>query len=123
MSLNIQPGKFYKLRNGCKMECYSVGNAGLYSVHGRIFEDGQTSCDQWQSPGNYRLGEQSDYDIIAEWEEPAPKLVLWRLKADLHNGFDVVEEHCGTLRLLEEGCVIKNSNWERVDPKRILGVE
>lgn len=118
--MNIQPGKFYRLRNGCKAEIYSVGNPGLYSVHGRIFDEGEVTPDAWQSPGNYRYGgSESQFDIIAEWEEPAPKLVLWR-----HVGQDPESFHFGILALRVDGMPPpKEKDWERVDPKRILGVE
>ena len=111
--MNIEPGKFYKLRNGCKAEIYSLGNE-FDKCHGRYWpsQSDKPMPLVWDSKGYLNeSGRPSGWDIIGPWTEPAPKLVLWRRKMD------------GYLCAEPEDTSPGLEHWERVDVKQILGAE
>lgn len=67
--LKIEKGKYYRTRNGLKVEIYSTNNYGLYPIHGRIFESNLNTSCIWNKNGfvaNKIIV--SQFDIVADWE-------------------------------------------------------
>ena len=69
-SLKIEAGKYYRTRGGDKawMGCdiRTGGYGGIYPFIGVVGGYRQS----WASDGSSIYGEQSPFDIIAEWKEP-----------------------------------------------------
>lgn len=71
--MQIEKDKFYKTRDGRKVEIYSTDNGGLHPVHGRIKNfDGTNTLHVWTNDGKWdgHKFEESKNDLIAEWFEP-----------------------------------------------------
>ncbi|MDE2468624.1 MAG: hypothetical protein KGL35_07750, partial [Bradyrhizobium sp.] len=80
----IEPGKFYKTRDGRKVRIYATDGKfqrngrlvssihGAFLQYGGIEQESRWLCQVWLANG--RLGETflDDLDIIAEWAEPHP---------------------------------------------------
>lgn len=62
--LNIQPGKFYRTRDGRKARVYVIDGSEPYPVHGAVFEIGSWDCRTWRLNGRYS---NDNCDLIAEW--------------------------------------------------------
>lgn len=75
--MKLEKGKFYRLRNGDKLEVYSTDNPGEYPVHGRAFSDGETIFVCMTTEGNKTTIVQTGYDIISEWTDKP--IVDWSL--------------------------------------------
>lgn len=77
--LKIEAGKFYRIRNGDKVEIYSTDNPGIFPIHGRFVVGGK--YDDWRNSnlitftkeGSFSFGgreSEGPKDIIGEWVEP-----------------------------------------------------
>ncbi len=71
--MNIEPGKFYRTRDGRKVRIYATDGQRSCQVHGAVFECGRWDIRDWWINGSYgRQDEADSADIIAEWTEPHP---------------------------------------------------
>lgn len=71
--MKIEKGKFYKLRDGSKYECYATDRGGDFPIHGAVNRGCIWGFMGHRADGYYYLNrEPSPYDIVAEWVEPAP---------------------------------------------------
>ncbi len=71
--MKIEAGKFYKTRDGHKVEIYSTDNGKYRPVHGRIFgvSDDGNSLDAFKADGKYfESGNDDNWDLVSEWREP-----------------------------------------------------
>lgn len=85
--MKIEVGKFYKTSYGRKIRIYALDAKGRYPVHGALLEpEGNWTAKSWSSEGKYLLNvidgvldasAMTPSDIVAEWEEPKPKLKAW----------------------------------------------
>lgn len=70
--LEIEVGKFYRLRNGLKARIYAVDGGGSYKIHGAVFDASSPKLwwiNIWRASGrqdsqNYEHGQ----DIVSEWD-------------------------------------------------------
>lgn len=70
----IEPGKFYKTRNGRKARIYATDGGDDFPLHGAVFDASRWDPRAWRKDGlvfHHLRGEHSA-DIIAEWTEPHP---------------------------------------------------
>ncbi len=71
--MNIEPGKFYRTREGRKVRIYATDGEGPYKIHGAVFVDGEWVFDTWLLDGTvFADRRNNDDDIIAKWIEPHP---------------------------------------------------
>lgn len=71
--MKIEPGKFFKLRNGQKARIYAVDVGREKIIHGAYCDDNGFML-AWYSDGRTdRDGIDSVWDIVSEWVEPKPK--------------------------------------------------
>lgn len=73
----IELGKKYRLANGGEVELYSVGNGGLFPVHGRyrMLGDHIWHSGCWAETGKYQREEPSVRDLIEV--RPRHKRTVW----------------------------------------------
>lgn len=67
--LKIEPGRFYRLRNGRKMRCYAIDGCRDLSIHGATKVDEGWKLGSWYSDGKAVKYSVSTADIISEWED------------------------------------------------------
>lgn len=73
MSLNIQPGKFYRTRNSHKVRIYAIDGCKLSPIHGAYFSGGEWIQWRWSTDGSAAYSEKHVNDLISEWQdEPKP---------------------------------------------------
>lgn len=65
-TMNIEVGKFYKTRNGCKVRIYATDG----EIHGAIFLGNEWLIRTWCADGSFMKILTHDSDIVSEWEEP-----------------------------------------------------
>ena len=85
MALKIEPGKFYKTRDGRKVRIYTVDGALNEPIHGAILYGHGWQSNSWaRSDGRWSLCLGTGRtDIVAEWEEPKPRRKAY---VDKHGG-------------------------------------
>jgi hypothetical protein len=76
MTIRFEPGKYYKTRDGRKARIYITDAGGTYPVHGAVWNTNIWILHTWQTDGifNNQMILKSSLDLIAEWEEPTPKI-------------------------------------------------
>jgi len=80
ISVKIEPGKFYKTRDGRKARIYAVGGLGSFPAHGAIcYGTDMWEVATWHLNGcSHVLSSGTcEADIVAEWTAPAPRLIAW----------------------------------------------
>jgi len=120
--MQIEKGKFYRLRNGSKMECWCTDFPGEYPIRGRLWEtDGRAYVSSWRASGRYADDVIAEYDVVAEWEDPR-QVELWVVINKLTGGFDTAyetkseaEDRAGNSRTRSEWLVIKVTGTEVVE--------
>lgn len=85
--MKIEVGKFYKTATDKKVRIYAIGLSSTESEKGIIHgawrdEDGDWRLNMWFGDGR-DVDDDSDFDIVSEWEEPKakPKLKAWLMSA------------------------------------------
>lgn len=75
--MKIEPGKFYKTRDGRKARVYAVEVEGTYPIHGAHLRDGVWHADVWTKAGGINTYANTPFngDIVSEWRD-APR-VFW----------------------------------------------
>lgn len=69
-TMNIEVGKFYKTRSGCKVRVYATDGANKGEIHGAMYEEGMWKSRYWSNDGAYYQSIRHQYDIVSEWQEP-----------------------------------------------------
>ncbi len=71
--MNIEPGKFYRTRDGRKVRIYATDGQLDEPIHGACFAHGGWSAYVW-CPNGQAFEDELEHpaDIIAEWTEPHP---------------------------------------------------
>ena len=69
--MKIEKGKFYKTRDGRKVEILKTDAKNMHPIIGITqHSDGNELCAHWSDNGMYlKSAEDNIYDIIGEWEE------------------------------------------------------
>lgn len=69
--MKIEKGKFYRTRDGRKVEILKTDAKNAYPIIGiTLHSDGYELCAHWCDNGMYLKSDEDDsYDIIGEWEE------------------------------------------------------
>jgi hypothetical protein len=77
--MKFEPGKYYKTRDGRKARIYITDAGGTYSIHGAVWTTDIWVQHTWQADGgfNYEKPGGSSLDLVAEWEEPKPREILY----------------------------------------------
>jgi hypothetical protein len=96
MNIKIEPGKYYRLRNGLKYRCYATdGNRPYYPIHGAYFakESGGWDVLSLTADGkNDATSYVTDFDIVDYWTDKP--IINWANIAAWHNY--VFQDYCGT---------------------------
>lgn len=67
-TLDIQPGKLYRTRDGHKARVYATDGRGQHSVHGALLQkDGWNDCSWTASGHHYSNTTERGADLISEW--------------------------------------------------------
>lgn len=66
-SLVIEPGKFYRTRDGRKARVYAVDGESPYSIHGAVLIDTGWQAHGWTICGSWGAGLERHLDIVAPW--------------------------------------------------------
>lgn len=70
IQMNIEPGKFYRTRDGKKARIYATDGGSPYQIHGAVQCDEVWVSHTWTKDGIFREGTlQADSDLISEWRE------------------------------------------------------
>jgi hypothetical protein len=77
--MKFEPGKYYKTRDGRKARIYITDAGGTYSIHGAVWTTDIWVQHTWQADGgfNYEKPGGSSLDLVAEWEEPKPREIVY----------------------------------------------
>ena len=66
--MKIEPGKFYKTRDGRKVRIYAVDGENAFPVHAALYEGGNWFIHDYTLDGKFD-STFSDSDLISEWPE------------------------------------------------------
>ena len=69
--MKLELGKFYRTRDGLKVQLYCLDAVGEYPVHGRTFDGGDHHPRGWTAEGDYQRMSPGTHakDIVAEWKD------------------------------------------------------
>jgi hypothetical protein len=71
--MTIEPGKFYRTRDGRKAYVHRINDGGEYPIEGKI-EGGYWT--EWTREGRWLNLENSPSNLVAEWTDPLEQLAL-----------------------------------------------
>lgn len=112
--MKIEVGKFYKTRNGRKVRIYAIDGQKEHPVHGAICDSQNNEWypDSWSFNGEYSRIFGDPLSIVAEWEEPKPKLKAWICK----NSGTSMKDTVGMVLFSKDGLVSFNGQeWQRAE--------
>lgn len=102
--MEIKPGK-YRCRDGVQAVVLEIFEGELY---GRVrHRDGVWHSHRWNIDGKVYMNCVSALDLIAPWEEPKPRLRVWR-----RNSPGAIDH--GTIKLLPEINGEPPEDWQPV---------
>ncbi len=73
--MKIEAGKFYKARNGDKVEIIHIHHGVSHPAIGYIGKE--TSVRDWHIDGKYSSEKIGHLDLVSEWEEPRPQMLAY----------------------------------------------
>lgn len=66
-ALVIEPGKFYRTRDGRKARVYATDGRVLYIIHGAVLTDRGWMSARWKKNGRFCWPDDHIFDLIAHW--------------------------------------------------------
>ena len=69
--MKIEPGKYYKTRDGRKVRIYATDGLAEYPIHGAVLNNNGWRAAMWDSSGSAynNLAIQATVDIVSEWSD------------------------------------------------------